>query len=436
MLSKLIKYLLVRLKSIIDTPLFKVSSLNALSVLVKVGSGLIAAKILAIFIGPAGVYLTGNLRNTLGSLDTFTTLGMQTGVIKYTAENENDRLKLYRLLSTVFISTFIMAVVLSLLIFFLSGTLSDSIFGSDTSYSWVFKVLAFTLPWNAANIIFMAVINGLGKFKQVIGINIAGNIIGVAISGLLIWQLQLTGAFLGLIISPALLFVFSFYIIWKQFEGFPFLDFKNFDVGVVKRLLSYSLMSVVNAVLSQVIFITIRNTIASETNMDEAGFWESMNRISFFYLMFISTLLTVYFLPKLSVSKDSAETKSVFISYYKSIFPLFIAGCIIVYFLRSFIVKILFTSEFLPMENLFLWQLIGDVFKVASLILGTQFLAKRMTTAFIVTEITSFAVLYFSSIYLIGQFGSEGAVMAHAVTYIIYFIILCVLFRKILFLKP
>lgn len=409
------------------------SSLNAVSVLVKVGSGLIAAKILAIFIGPTGLGLIGNLRNTLNTVDTFSTMGIQNGVIKYVAENENNQTKLYRLLSTVFISTFIMVVVLSIVMFLLSEPLSNYIFRSNADYSWVFKVLAFTLPWHAANIIFMAVINGLGKFKQIIGINIAGNIIGLAISALLIWKLQLTGALLGLIISPALLFAFSFYLIHRQFNGFSFLRRKNFDGNVIKRLLSYSLMSLVNAVLGQIIFITIRNTIAVKAGTDEAGFWEAMNRISFFYLMFITTLLTVYFLPKLSVAKSNTETKAVFVSYYKSIVPIFVAGCAVIYLLRFLIVRILFTKEFLPMENLFLWQLLGDIFKAGSLILGYQFFAAKMTKAFIFTEVMSFAIFYFSGIYLIGLFGSEGAVMAHAFTYVVYFIVLVIWFRKILF---
>jgi len=404
-----------------------------MSVLIRIGSGVLAAKILAVFIGPAGMALIGNFRNLLNTVDTFSTMGFQTGIIKYVAENEKNQSRLYTIISTVFIGIFCLSLVLSAGTFLLSDFLSDNIFNNNTGFAWVFKVLAFTLPWHAANIIFMAVVNGLGKFKQIIAINIAGNLLGLSISIMLIWQLKLTGALLGLIISPALLFIFSFYLIYKQFKGLPFLSIKNFDFNVIRRLLSYSLMSLVNAVLSQIIFISIRNKIVAEAGVNEAGFWEAMNRIAFFYLMFITTLLSVYFLPKLSIAKNDKETKEVYVDYYKTILPLFIAGCAVIYVLRALIVKILFTEEFLPMENLFLWQLMGDIFKVASLILGTQFLAKKMTTAFIMTEVMSFTVLYFSSMFLISIFNSEGAVMAHAFTYALYMIVLVTYFRKKLF---
>jgi PST family polysaccharide transporter len=79
---------------------------------------------------------------------------------------------------------------------------------------------------------------------------------------------------------------------------------------------------------------------------------------------------------------------------------------------------------------LFLGQLSGDVFKVCSLILGFQFLAKKMTIAFIISELISLAVLYFSSIYFIRIFGIEGVVMAQAFDNFLYLFALCVYFRK------
>lgn len=407
------------------------SSLNAVSVLVRIFSGLIAFYVIARFIGPTGLAITGNLRNVLNAADTFSTLGIQNGVIKYVAEDERNKEKLYRFLSTVFITVFTVVVFLSIGIFLSSHYLNRVIFDPKLEYYWVFNVLAFTLPWHAANIIFMAVINGLGKFKQVISVNIAGNVLGLAISVLLIWKLGLTGAMLGLVISPALMFIFSFYLIHLEFKGFSFLRRSNFDIKVIRRLLSYSLMSLVTAVLGQIIFIVIRNTIAAKSGLAAAGYWEAINRISFFYLMFITTLLTVYFLPKLSVAANNRETREVFYSYYKSIVPVFVAGCAVIYILRYFIITVLMSDKFLPMENLFFWQLVGDIFKVCSLILGYQFFAKRLTTAFIVTELISFTVLYFSSVYLINLYGTEGAVMAHAVTYVVYFVVLIVYFRKI-----
>ncbi len=420
------------IRNIFKTSLFKVTSLNSVSVLVRIAGGFLASKMTAEFLGPAGMALTGNLRNFLTFIDTFSTLGLQNGIIKYTAQHTDGQEKLYRTLATVFISLSVTIVLLGLALFIPSHFWSKWIFKS-AEYAWVFKVLAFSLPWYAGNLVFMAVLNGMGKYRNVIAINIWGNIAGVLLSALLIWKLGVTGAFLGLILYPALMFFFSFYLLYRTFQGFPYLRWKYFDPSLLRGLFSYSTMGFISAILGTVVYISIRNNLIENFSEDQAGFYEGMNRISSFYLMFVSTLLTLYFLPGLSQAKSVAETRKVFYSYYTGIVPVFALGLFVIYLLREFIIHIVLSEKFLPMENLFIWQLLGDLFKVCSLILGYELLAKKATKAFIITEVLSFAVLYVSAHYLVAKYGSEGAIMAHTVTYFIYLLVLVLYFRRKLF---
>ncbi|MNK22210.1 Lipid III flippase [compost metagenome] len=420
-------------KKILGQPLFKISSLNAVSVLVRIVGGLISSKVIAVFLGPGGIAIVGNLRNFLTSIEAFSTLGLQNGIVKYTAENEKDNDKLYKILGTVFCTLLCTVLLISFLLLVLSNYWSKWVFSEFGTYAWVFKVLAFTLPWYAGSLVFMAVLNGLGNYRQIIALNVFGNILGVIFSTLLIWKFHLNGALLGLVLFQAIFFVFSFYILQKKFPKIVFFRVQYFDLKIFKGLFSYSMMSLVTAILGPIIFMAIRKNLAKNFSPDEAGFWESMNRISGFYLMFATTMLTMHFLPKLSKAISKQETKAVFKSYYKSIVPLFAAGLIVVYFLREFIIRLLFTREFMPMTDLFFWQLLGDFFKVCSLILGYQFFAKKLTKVFIATEISSFIVLYISSTLLIKAYGSEGAVMAHAITYFIYTSVLGIYFKNIIF---
>jgi PST family polysaccharide transporter len=418
------------IKNIIKSPLFRVSSLNTVSVGVRIAGGLVASKVIALFIGPAGLALVGNFRNFITSVEAFSTLGFQNGIIKFVAENKKDDKELQKVLSTIFITILAAIVFFSIILFFGAGYLNTLIFSKASQYAWIFKILAFSLPWYTGNLVFIAVLNGLEKYNKVISITIWGNISGVALSALLIWKLGVPGAMLGLIFTPALMFLFSFYLVYRQFKGKYFFGKRFFEPILLKGLFSYSIMSLFTALAGPVVYLSVRNTIIHNAGYEEAGFWEAVSRISVFYLMFISTLLTTYFLPKLSIAQKRSETRSIFWSYYKNIVPVFIIGLIAVYILRDFIIGILFTKEFMPMEKLFLWQLLGDFFKVCSLILGYEFFAKKMTRSFIVTEAVSFGLLYVFSVVFVKQYGSEGAVMAHALTYFIYLLILLVYFRK------
>ncbi|MDQ6531755.1 O-antigen translocase [Flavobacterium sp. LHD-85] len=420
-------------RKIVQTNLFKIASLNSFSVALKIGIGLITSKILAIFVGPSGMALVGNLRNFLTSLENISTLGFQNGIVKYTAENEKNKTELEKIVSTVFICLVFLAFLLSGILFFTASYWNQEIFGNKTEYLIVFKVLALVLPTYGLSIFLIAVINGLGRFRKVIWINIIGNIIGLLTSIFLILQFKTTGALLAIVIAPALLFFITFYLVQKEIQFLQFIKLKAFNFNVLKNLSSYSLMVLVSSVLGPFVFLAIRNHIIQNLGIEQAGYWETMTRISTYYLMFVSTILSVYFLPKLSKAQNDSETKNAFLQYYKFILPIFVLGLTLLYFTRFFIVQLLFTKEFLPVANLFFWQLLGDVFKVCALILGFQFFAKKMTSAFIIAELFSFSVLYFACLYFIKIFQIEGVVIAYAFDNLVYLLVLAFYFRKILF---
>jgi O-antigen/teichoic acid export membrane protein len=421
------------LKKIAQTQLFKISSLNSFSVIVKIGIGLITSKLLAVFVGPSGMALVGNFRNFTSSLESISTLGFQTGIVKYVAESKENKSQLQKIISTVFISLLIVALVLSSVLYFFASFWNLKIFGINYEYQLVFKVSALAMPWYAISIFLISVINGLGQFKKVIWITILGNILGLFVSLVLVINYKTLGALLSVVITPALLFFVNFYFINKEISFFDSIRMRFLDSKIIKNLSSYSLMVLVSAVLGPIVFIAIRNNIIKQIGIEEAGFWETITRISSYYMMFSSTILTVYFFPKLAIAKNSLETKKVFWMYYKSILPLFIIGLTCIYFLRYFIIELLFTKAFMPVSSLFFWQLLGDVIKVSSLILGFQFLAKKLTLAFILSEIFSLTVLYFTSNFLITVYGIQGIVMAQAFDNFIYLLVLVIYFRKSLF---
>ena len=421
------------LKSISRTPLFKITSLNSVSLLLKIGIGLITSKVLAIFVGPGGIALVGNLRNFMMSIETVSTLGFQNGIIKYIADYKEEEQKRHKIIATVFYTLLAVAAVLSLLLFFFADALNTIIFGTNFQYQAIFKVIALALPWYSISVLMIAVINGLGKFKKVIYTNIFGNIIGLFFSVYAVMHFDTFGALLSIVIPPALLFFAAFYHINREIPFLKSLSLSAFDPAMLKGMLSYALMALVSSVAGPLVFLAIRNNVIDTAGLEAAGYIEAMNRLSAYYMMFVSTTLTVYFLPKLTFATNPKATKNIFLSYYKGILPVFAAGLIVLYFLRFVIVRTLFSTAFLPVADLFFWQIFGDILKAAALILGYQFFAKKHTIAFIVTEITSLLNMYLLSNLLVGLYGAEGFVMAHAMNYCIYFAILIFYFRYELF---
>ena len=178
--------------------------------------------------------------------------------------------------------------------------------------------------------------------------------------------------------------------------------------------------------------IIIRNYIIHSLSLDAAGFWQGVIKISDVYLLIITTSLTIYYLPRLSEITKAYELKKEIAQGYKTVMPLVIALAAIIFFNRELIIKLLFTEEFLPMKNLFLYQLTGDIFKIATWLLASLMIAKAMVKRFIYTEIIFSISLVLFSVIFINKFGLIGDTQAFALNYFLGFIIMLWLFRDII----
>ena len=98
--------------------MFKVGSLNTISVLIKISIGFITSKVIAVFVGPSGMAFVGNLRNFITSIESIGMLGFQNGIVKYVSEYENDEIRLKKLLSTMVISIMVTTLIISCFLFF------------------------------------------------------------------------------------------------------------------------------------------------------------------------------------------------------------------------------------------------------------------------------------------------------------------------------
>ena len=397
------------------------------------GIALITSKMIAVFVGPGGMAYIGNFRNFMTSLEGISTLAFSSGVVKYVGENEDKEKELTKIITTVLVTFLVFSTVLGFLIFVFSDFLCAKFFGNNLQYEIVFKVVAIVSPFSVVSVLFVSIINGLGSYSKLIYATIISNIIALVLTVLLIYEFKLVGALLSIALNPTILFTINFFYVPKELQLLSRINLKQYDFSVLKKLAGFSIMILPSFLLNPYVILEIRKFLIINVGLYEAGFWEAMSRVSNLYLMFVSTLVSLYFYPKLIKAKNEFETKQVFLNFYKSILPLFIACSIGIYFLRFWILKVLFSSEFLPVSDLFLWQIIGDFFRICGMILGFQFLAKKIILHYILFEFFSNLFLYFFSIYCIQLIGIQGVLMAQAAEYFLYFLVLVFYFRKIIF---
>lgn len=415
--------------------LIKIASINSVAMLIRIVSGFLTSKAIAIFVGTEGMALVGNLRDFLGSVQSLSTFGFSNGIVKYVSEFKNKTVELSKTISTVFYVGLFSTILVSLYCFLDAQHLNNLLFTPKQDYAYVIKILAVALPLYALNAILLAILNGLSQFKKLLYINIFAQLFGMFFTLYLIWQHQLKGALTAIAIAESLIFFLTLIGAYNQKHILKLIHWKFLDFSIYKKLGTYSIMALFTALLTPLVTVAIRNYIIDTQSLNDAGLWEAMNRISRYYLMFVSTLLTLYLLPRFSEIDTTREFRKEVFNFYKTVMPIFGLGLIGIYLLRSFIIQIVLTSEFAAVESLFFWQLLGDFIKIFSIVIAYQFLAKKMFWYYIVTEGLSILVLYFASIYFVDLYGAKGATIAHFVDYVFYMILMLLIFRKSLFGK-
>lgn len=409
--------------------LIKTSLLNGIAVVIKMLTMLGLNKILAIYVGPAGYAAIGNFQNAAQMITTFASGAINTGVVKYTAEYHDDEEKQRQVWRTAGTIAVLGSVITGIGVAVFSKQIAQW-FLQDESYNTVFIWFSVTLVFFIFNTLLLAILNGKKEIHRYIIANIAGSLFALAVTSVLAVQFGLHGALTALAIHPSFAFIITLYLCYKaDWFKFSYL-FGRLDKQVVLNLSKYTAMALTSAACVPVSHFLIRTHLADTLGMDAAGYWEAMWRLSAAYLMLVTTTLSLYYLPKLSELKDPKEIKAEILQGYKIILPVAAACGLVIYLLRDFIIGVLFTSDFIPMRDLFAWQMVGDTLKIGSWILAYLMLGKAMMKLFIASEIVFAAGFYAWTYFLTGMYGLEGVTIAHAINYAIYWVVMGVFIGK------
>lgn len=382
-------------------------------------------KIMAIYVGPSGYAALGQFQNAVQMISSVAGGGLNTGVIKYTAEYQTDEVRQHKVWQSAAMLSLIAAVVLSILIFAFRAELALW-FLNDKSLSNVFGWFGGVLSLFVFNAFLQSILNGKKEIVYYVISNIAGSVFSILVTTLLIVNCGFEGALIALATYQSLTFFVTLLVCFQR----PWFKLKNFfgrvDKYIVFSLAKFASMALTSAAIVPLSQILIRNYLGDKIGWAAAGYWEAMWRLSGAYLMFVTTTLGVYYLPKLSELNGASEIKKEVLNGYKIILPAVGLVSFFVYLSRSYLIDILFSAEFQPMSQLFFWQLIGDILKISGWLLAYVMLSKAMTLAYILSEVVFSLGFYFLVVLLVELYGMEGAAMAHALNYLIYTFVLVI----------
>lgn len=408
------------LKKLLENSFIKVVSYNGVIVFGKIVTSFIISKVSAIYLGPSGYAVVGNLRNLLQGVFGITATGFGSGVVKYVAESKADNKQFRLIVSSAIALSFCLSLVTGILLFAFSDYLAEELL-LDKSWSFIIKYLSVLLPMASLSFLVVYVANGLQNFKLYTKLVTIANILNAVATFLLIYYFNLKGALLATFTVPALSFLLS--LVFKDVRSFlgSIYDYvKYVSFNVTKSIGTYVAMATYSAILISLSYLLIRNKIIYNLDVETAGLWEAMNKISSFYMLFFSSLFTLYLLPKLAENRTVTGYSVIMKSYFKYLMPLTIVAFLVLFLLKEIIIKVFLTAAFDSIAQFFYLQLTGDFLKIIAFSLAYQFHAKKMVKFYIISDTVLYVTYYVLSLYLINVYAVHGVFYAYIFSIALY----------------
>lgn len=270
---------------------------------------------------------------------------------------------------------------------------------------------------------YLAILNGLNKVNLLARNNISASIITIilACTAYLLTSDWRYFAFC-MCLGPALKYIFN-----NIRKEFPSSEGIHPDRNI-RYLLRYSLVGIVSSLCLPTAQIIARDYITSRNGLFESGIWQGLTRFSEVYLVLVSSVLSIYLIPKISPVKTREKIRQCILPLLLLLVPFIIIGVSIIYALKEYIVVILFSHEFLPMKDLFVYQLPGDICKIFAWVLTFSLLGLGKTKTLIFLEIVYFFVYLILIYFFVPIYGLKGAVAAYSASYLLYFFLAVLVF--------
>lgn len=385
----------------------------------RIVSGFVLLKVVSYYLGPEGLGFLGHFMTFMTVLALLSGGGISTSVVKYASEFKNDSIKINGFIGAVFSYALFFCALSFIVLIFFAKDISLFIFKTEDYYLFVYALAIVQVVIAFYNIV-NGIVCGLGLLKIYAVIQVVGMLIFLPAVWFLVFNYKLIGAVISVMFLYTSLVIPIIYFLIRERHGFNI----YFDSVYIRRLFSFSFMLLVSAITFPVFEVIVREQIIQNHGYADAGIWQGSMRLSSAYMGFFGAFLAFYFMPIISSIADRKTVEALVLRFVFFVFFVFVLGALILYFFKGFFIPLILSDKFDALNDLIIYQLLGDLFRVLSYVIGFVAVAKAATKTYVIAEVLQSVLLivfiYYSSSTL---FNLEGVMHGYALAYAMYFIL-------------
>ncbi len=351
----------------------------------------VAGKVLAVMLGPAGIGMYGLLRQLAQNLNVVATFNGSTTLVQGLASRPEDQRPTYaRNVAMIFLGLG-MATGLSVLMG--AHWLAPRLLGREVP-SGVLAWMVLPIVGMSLSSFFLGMLNGYRHLKALVVCQAVGPVAALAliypvalwIRGGGIWAY---GLILGV---PYILIGLAAALVVFQ-RGWFIQQRPAKAVGLFNKdsrhFFGLSSALLIGGAATTGLQLFINGMVARRLGMAELGqFWVAWS-LSMTYVTVLLGSFSAYYLPTLSGAKDAEAKRTLILSFTRIVILVMPVLVTLVIVCKGELVRLLFSPDLLPSLKVFRWMLMGDFLKVLSWVWAFPMLAYAEGKTFLVFEVVT-----------------------------------------------
>lgn len=390
---------------------------------------IVRTKLVAVWLGEAGVGLFAVLNNALEMLNTGTNLGIRQSSVRDIAQARAGHSGHDAPATAAAVRTWSVWLGTggALLTIALSPLLSIFSFG-DTSWTWAFVALATAVLLMALTGGRQAVLQGTGQLKRLATVTVAGAIGGLTVSIPLFYFLRLDSVVPSIIAYAASVAAAAW--LWRD-RTLPDVTLaakRAWQVG--RRFVVMGAYMTMGVFITTVAGYALISWLNGAAGIEATGVYQSAYTIINKYTGIVLAALGMEYYPRLAGVSDSRMRTRVFVSQEVNVaMTVIVPVVMLLVVLRTLAIDLLYTSQFHDALPVILWAAPGIVARTVSWCLAFVMLARSDGRIYLVTETVSAALSVALAITGYRLAGLPGLGMAYSAWYIAYAVIVGIVYH-------
>jgi len=392
---------------------------------------IIRSKIIAVLLGTAGMGISGLYLSATTLIASFTQLGLGTSAVKNiaAADSSGNTTRLAIVIKIFQRLIWVTGILGTLATLIFASQLSQRTFG-DSKHTIAFLWLSITLLINQLTSGHNVLLQGMRRLNQLAKSSLYGNLLGLLLTVPLYYFYGIDGIVPAIIITSVVALLFSWNYSRKvKLEQVAVTPKQVVTEGkdMVKMGVLISMGGILTALSSYIIRIFI-NDIGGE---GEVGLYNAGFVIINTYVGLIFTAMSTEYYPRLSAMAQDNKRCSRAVNHQAEVAILMIAPILVVFMVFiKWILIILYSDKFIPVEGMLHWCALGMFFKVAAWCIGFVFLAKGHGKLFFINELLGNIYILLANIWGYSQWGLTGLGIAFLLSYALYFLQVFIIVKK------